>query len=172
MKFTILVILVVFSFSVNANNNADNNSKLTISYVRGELSFIRPKACSFDDGGSGEWTVAMLLCKGTMPIQIMSSKLNNDITIEKYNSSLIKGLDANASNFRTDVEITKIKSKLIVAQKSFEFVYNDTPDQLFKSESIKIEGKKYFYFINIMAPVADWASWKNYVVFTEYLEIE
>jgi len=162
MKFTLFIILMIFSSSISANKKIDNDSKLTTSDIRGELYFVRPKSCSFDDGGAGEWTLAMLLCKGIMPIQVMSSKLENDMTLEKYVSSQIKGLDAEAGKFNLEAKVTKIKNKLIVGQKSFEFFYNDAPDQLIKSESFKIKGTKYFYFINIIAPVDHWASWKNY----------
>ena len=145
-----------------------SNPKLTISKIRGELSFTTPKSCRFDDGGDGEWALGVLECEGIMPIQIMSSKNKNEITIDAYVSSLLQGLKNETVQFNNNAESSSIKNKLIDAQKSFEFAYKDNPKEIWRSESLKIKGKKYFYFINIMAPVEHWASWKNHVVFSQY----
>lgn len=173
MKYKLLVLITTISLFIAQNIAAINsNPKLTVTEIRGELSFTFPESCSFDDGGDGEWALSVFKCKGTMPIQIMSSKIENEVSIDTYVITQIEELDAEASKFNTKVESHNIQGGLIDSSKSFEFVYKDRPDEVWESASLKLKGNKYFYLINIIAPVDHQPSWNNYIVFAQYAKFK
>lgn len=164
MKFYCLIIcltiFVVNHLSANTVTSTVHESSKPFS-LRGELEFEIPVSCEFNKGeGAGEWMNANVMCQSSYAVQFLSSKLKNDIDLDKFAEGIRSGYDR--SDFGHSGDPKDIKSTFLGQENVGKIIFTEFSDkskETWKTEIYKLKGKSFFYFVWVSGPKDNLRIW-------------